>query len=153
MSEPAIIEYRKDAYTISTDKTSLDITAIHRYLSEDAYWSRGIPRGIVERGIGNALCFGLYQGETQIGFARVISDYASFAYLCDVFILEPYRAQGLGKWLMSCVMAHPALQGLRNYLLFTKDAHGLYAHYGFTSIGNPERVMVKRDPDIYLRNG
>ena len=103
MSEPAILEYHKDGYTISTDKTRLDIPVIHSYLSDEAYWSQGIPLEIVERGIKNSLCFGLYQGETQAGFARVISDYASFAYLCDVFILEPFRRQGLGKWLMACV--------------------------------------------------
>jgi GNAT superfamily N-acetyltransferase len=148
---PAILEYHKDGYTISTDKTRLDIPAIHRYLSDEAYWSPGIPAEIVERGIENSLCFGLYLGQTQTGFARVISDYASFAYLCDVFILQPYRSQGLGKWLMACVMAHPALQGLRNFLLFTKDAHGLYARYGFTQVADPGRIMVKRDPDIYLK--
>lgn len=151
MIEPEILEYREGDFTISTDKTRLDIPVIHTYLSEDAYWSRAIPREVVERGIENSLCFGLYQGEVQAGFARVISDYASFAYLCDVFILEPYRAQGLGKWLMSCIVSHPALQGLRNFLLFTKDAHGLYAKYGFTLVANPERIMVKRDPEIYLR--
>ena len=151
MIEQAILEYKKDEYTISTDKSRLDISTIHRYLSEEAYWSPGIPLEIVERGIANSLCFGVYYGEALAGFARVISDYASFAYLCDVFILQPFRGQGLGKWLMACVMSHPALQGLRNYLLFTKDAHGLYAHYGFTSVANPERIMVKRDPDIYLK--
>ncbi len=151
MNEPAILEHHNDGYTISTDKTRLDIPAIHSYLSDEAYWSQGIPLEIVERGIKNSLCFGLYQGETQAGFARVISDYASFAYLCDVFILESFRAEGLGKWLMACVLSHPALQGLRNYLLFTKDAHGLYARYGFTPVANPERIMVKRDADIYLK--
>ncbi len=151
MNEPAILVHHKDGYTISTDKTRLDIPAIHSYLSDEAYWSQGIPLEIVERGIKNSLCFGLYQGETQAGFARVISDYASFAYLCDVFILESFRAEGLGKWLMACVLSHPALQGLRNYLLFTKDAHGLYARYGFTPVANPERIMVKRDADIYLK--
>ena len=151
MIESAIVVYRKDGYTISTDKTRLDIAAIHSYLSDEAYWSQGIPLEIVERGIENSLCFGLYQGDTQAGFARVISDYASFAYLCDVFILQPFRGQGLGKWLMVCVMSHPALQGLRNFLLFTKDAHGLYARSGFTQVADPGRIMVKRDPDIYLK--
>ncbi len=97
MNEPAILEHHKDGYTISTDKTRLDIPAIHSYLSDEAYWSQGIPLEIVERGIKNSLCFGLYQGETQAGFARVISDYASFAYLCDVFILEPFRSRGPGQ--------------------------------------------------------
>jgi N-acetylglutamate synthase-like GNAT family acetyltransferase len=151
LSEPAILEYLRDGYTISTDKSRLDITAIHSYLSGEAYWSKGIPREVVERGIENSLCFGVYQRQRQVGFARVISDYASFAYLCDVFILEPYRAQGLGKWLMSCIMSHPDLQGLRNFLLFTKDAHGLYAQYGFTPVSNPERIMAVRDLDIYQR--
>jgi GNAT superfamily N-acetyltransferase len=151
LSEPAVVQYQKDGFTISTDKSRLDMTTIHAYLSEEAYWSRGIPRQVVEAGIASSLCFGVYQGEQQVGFARVISDYASFAYLCDVFILEPYRAQGLGKWLMSCVMSHPDLQGLRNFLLFTRDAHGLYAQFGFTPVGTPERIMVKRDPDIYRR--
>jgi ribosomal protein S18 acetylase RimI-like enzyme len=151
LSEPAVVQYQKDGFTISTDKSWLDMTTIHTYLSEEAYWSKGIPRQVVEAGISSSLCFGVYQGEQQVGFARVISDYASFAYLCDVFILEPYRAQGLGKWLMSCVMSHPDLQGLRNFLLFTRDAHGLYAQFGFTPVSTPERIMVKRDPDIYQR--
>lgn len=151
MNRPDVVEYQKDGYTISTDNTRLDVTAIHSYLSGEAYWSKGIQRDILETAIQNSLCFGVYQGEVQVGFARVISDFATFAYMCDVFILEPYRGQGLGVWLVACILEHPSLQGLRNILLFTWDAHGLYDRYGFAPPANPERIMVKRDPDIYLR--
>ena len=151
MNEPAILEYHKDGYTISTDKARLDIPVIHGYLSDEAYWSKGIPRRVLEPAIRNSLCFGVYQGERQAGFARVISDYATFAYLCDLFILEPFRGRGLGVWLVACILEHPSLQGLRNILLFTSDAHGLYARYGFTPPRSPERIMVKMDPDGYRR--
>jgi GNAT superfamily N-acetyltransferase len=149
MIEPILFERQRGDYSLSTDRSRLDIPAIHTYLSQEAYWSKGIPLEIVRRAIQNSLCFGIYQGEAQVGFARVISDYTTFAYLCDVFILEPYRGQGLGKWLVACVLEHPNLQGLRQFLLFTFDAHGLYARYGFAPLARPERVMSISKPDIY----
>lgn len=151
MTEPAIYETQQDGYTISTDKARLDVTAIYAYLTNDSYWSHGIPRPIVERGIQGALCFGVYQGDQQVGFARVITDYTTFAYLLDVFILGPYRSRGLGKWLVKTILAHPELQTIRNWMLSTSDAQGLYARFGFTPLEHPEHVMARRDPQAFLR--
>lgn len=151
MSEPALFERLLGEYSLSTDRSRLDLPAIHAYLSQESYWSKGIPYEIVARAIQNSLCFGVYKGQTQVGFARVISDYTTFAYLCDVFILEPYRGQGLGKWLVASILEHPSLQGLRNFMLFTWDAHGLYARFGFAPPAHPERIMTRADPDIYRR--
>lgn len=139
-------EYTKDQFRISTDPSRLDHDAIYAYLSR-AYWSVGRPRVVMEKSLHHSLCFGVYDGEKQIGLARVISDYATYAYLCDVYILEEYRGQGLGKWLMACVMAHPELQGLRRWTLATRDAHGLYRQYGFTALENPHRYMEKFSPN------
>lgn len=149
MPEPPVFERRFGEYHLSTDRSRLDVSAIHAYLSQQSYWSQGIPFEIVARAINNSLCFGVYEGRTQVGFARVISDFATFAYLCDVFIQEPYRGQGLGKWLVACIMEHPALQGLRSYMLMTRDAHSLYSRYGFAPYPHPERFMAKTNPDIY----
>lgn len=137
-----------DQFTISEDKTILDVDFIHRELSE-SYWAKKIPRSIVERGIANSMCFGIYYNEKQIGFARVISDKATFAYLCDVIITESYRGNGAGKQLMSYIMAHPDLQGLRRFTLGTLDAHELYKKYGFTTPRYPERQMEINVPGIY----
>lgn len=147
---PAPAEYRKHGFLISTDRARLDLDVIHGYLTE-CYWAKGIPREVVARSIENSLCFGLYDGLKQIGFARVISDYATYAYLGDVFVLDSYRARGLGKWLMHCIMSHPALQDLRRWTLLTRDAHGLYAQYGFTPPNTPGRYMERHDPDVYDR--
>ena len=138
-------------YEISTDPARLDVTLIHRWLSQEAYWSKGIPREIVERAIANALNFAVYnEHEGQVGFARVITDKATFAYLADVFILEPHRGKGLSKRLMQAIVDHPDLQGLRRWLLATRDAHSLYAQFGFGPVV-AERLMERIDPDIYLR--
>jgi GNAT superfamily N-acetyltransferase len=141
-------EFRKGDLVISTDRARLDLDVIHGYLTQ-CYWAKGIPREVVARSIENSLCFGVYDGQKQVGFARVISDYATFAYVGDVFVLDSYRGRGLGKWLMTSVMAHPQLQGLRRWTLLTRDAHGLYAQYGFTPLSNPDRYMELHDPDVY----
>jgi len=137
-----------DDYDISADKQRLDIAAIHGYLTQ-SYWSPGVPRAIVERAIKGSLCFGVFLQGRQVGFARVVTDRATFAYLADVFILEPHRGKGLSKRLMQFVFAHPDLQGLRRFLLATKDAHGLYKQYGFTELSNPARFMELHRPDVY----
>jgi len=144
-------EWRRHNYLISTDRGKLDRTVIHRFL-EGSYWAKGIPREIVERGIENSLCFGLYDGERQIGFARIISDLSTFAYLADVFVLESERGRGLGVWLIETIKDHPQLQGLRRWMLATADAHGLYRKFGFTALSRPERIMEITDPDIYTRS-
>ncbi|QMW02171.1 GNAT family N-acetyltransferase [Spirosoma foliorum] len=128
-------------YTISTDKTKLDLEVIHRFLSEEAYWSLNIPLEIVQRSIENSLCFGVYQGENQVGFARVVTDMATFGYLADVFILPEHRGQGLSKKLVAFIMDYPSLQGLRRIMLVTRDAHGLYKQFGFQPIDTPENTM------------
>jgi len=145
------IEWQNGSYTISTDKSKLDIPYIHQFISH-SYWAENIPVEVVQRSIEGSLCFGLYDGKKQIGFARVISDMATFAYLADVFVDDQYRGQGLSKWLMEIIMSHPNLQGLRRFMLGTKDAHGLYAKFGFTSLSQPERWMQKHFPDIYTKN-
>ena len=139
-------------YDISADPTRLDVALIHRWLSEQSYWAKGVPREIVERSIEGSLCFGIYhQTQGQVGFARVVSDKATFAYLADVFVLDAHRGQGLSKRLMQAVMDHPDLQGLRRWLLATGDAHGLYAQFGFVPLAKPERIMERVDPEIYTR--
>ncbi len=128
-------------YTISNDKSKLDINIIHQYLSQEAYWSLNIPLEIVQRSIENSVCFGVYQGDSQVGFARVVTDLATFGYLADVFILPEHRGQGLSKQLMAFIMAYPSLQGLRRIMLVTRDAHGLYEQFGFTPIDSPENTL------------
>jgi GNAT superfamily N-acetyltransferase len=135
-------------YDISDDKQRLDCGVIHAYLSR-SYWSPGIAREVVERAIAGSLCFGVYHHSMQIGFARVISDKATFAYLADVFILEDHRGQGLSKRLMAYIADHRDLQGLRRFLLATKDAHGLYRQFGFTELANPSRMMERLRPGVY----
>jgi GNAT superfamily N-acetyltransferase len=136
-------------YTISTDKHILQISVIHTYLSTESYWAKHIPLEIVERSIENSLCFGLYFKSEQIGFARVISDFAVFGYLADVFILETHRGKGLSKRLMEAIMNYPKLQGLRLFALKTKDAQGLYKQFGFIVGKNPENFMEIKHEDFY----
>ena len=150
--EPArATEWRKGDFHITTALDQLDLGVIHGYLARESYWASGIPRATVEKSIRNSLCFGLFHGKTQIGFARVISDCATFAYLADVFVLSEYRGQGLAKWLMECIMAHPELRSLRRWLLVTRDAHGLYGKSGFTPLAHPERLMEIHSPAIYAQ--
>ena len=143
-TEPLLADYE-----ISTDADRLDVEIIHTFLAQDSYWSRGIPRPIVERAIVNSLCFGVYHRTGQVGFARIVTDRSTFALLADVFILEQHRGKGLSKWLMRCVVAHQDLQGLRRLLLLTSDAHGLYSQFGFEPLGSPSRFMEVLRPDVY----
>jgi GNAT superfamily N-acetyltransferase len=144
------VEWNRGQFMISTDRKRLDRETIHGFLRE-SYWAREIPREVVDKSIENALCFGLYDGLKQVGFARVISDYATFAYLADVFVLASHRGRGLSKWLMEVIMAHPQLQGLRRWSLATRDAHGLYERFGFRRPAKPDRLMEIVDVDIYQR--
>jgi len=136
------------ACVVDTDPERLDLAVVHTFLTA-SYWARGIPFAVVRQSVRNSLCFGLYDGERQVGFARVVSDRATFAYLADVFVLESHRGRGLGKLLMAAVIAHPELQGLRRWMLATRDAHALYAQYGFTPLRAPESFMQLHDPDVY----
>lgn len=147
---PMHLEWQQDGFTVSTDPARLDVAAIHRYLA-GSYWAAGIPHAVVERSLQHSLCFGVYRGQEQIGLARLITDRATFAYLCDVYILEAWRGRGLAKWLMTCVHAHPDLQGLRRFNLVTRDAHPLYRQFGFVTPDRPEGYMEKLDRDVYKR--
>jgi GNAT superfamily N-acetyltransferase len=140
-------------YEISTDPHRLDVEVIHKFLAEESYWSPGIPRSVVERGIENSLCFGVYHRAAQIGFARIVTDKSTFALLADVFILKAHRGKGLSKGLMRCVVEHEDLQGLRRFLLLTSDAHGLYRQFGFKELGNPSRFMEVLRQDMYRAAG
>ena len=135
-----ILETHRENLTISTDPARLDLDAITDMLSR-AYWAKGRTREVIARYVQHSLVFGVYDGPRQVGLARIVSDYTTFAWLCDVFILEDYRGRGIGKWLMETVLAHPDLQGLRRILLATRDAHGLYEQYGFKFLESPEKWM------------
>jgi len=137
-----IYETRRGNLIVSTDPARLNLDAVCDFLTR-AYWARTRPRAATERAFANSLVFGIYEGERQIGMARVVSDYTTFAYLCDVFIHEDYRGRGLGKWLMETIHGHPDLQGLRRWALLTSDAHGLYQQFGWSLLANPERWMEK----------
>ena len=144
-------EARREEYFITTDPSLLQVDIIHHYLSKESYWAKHIPRDVVERSISNSLCFGLYEKDKQIGFARLVTDRATFAYLADVFILEEYRGKGLAKWLMETIQAHPELKGLRRWMLGTRDAHGLYEQLGWIK-PPPDyayRFMMRHNPDVY----
>lgn len=144
--------FSKEGFEISTDPQRLDVDLIHQYLSKESYWAKNIPIEVVQRSIQHSLCFGIFHRERQIGFARVITDKATFAYLADVFIIDAHRGKGLSKWLLTFIHHHPDLQGLRRWLLATKDAHGLYRQFGWEPI--PEamvgRLMQLHNPDVYL---
>ena len=142
---------RVNTYDISTDPSRLQLAAIHAYLTR-SYWSPGVPEDVVARAIDHSLCFGIYLGDAQVGFARVVTDKASFAYLADVYVLEEHRRQGLSKRLVETIQAHPDLQGLRRFMLATKDAHGLYAQFGFKPVAAPERLMEIRTPPAWLKD-
>ena len=142
--------WRNGDFEISTDAARIDVATVHGFLAE-SYWAHGIPRHTVEQAIRNSLCFGIYRGKQQAGFARVITDRATFAYLADVFVLPGFRGRGLSKWMMECILAHPDLQGLRRWSLVTLDAHALYQKYGFRELATPDRWMEKHDPNVYAR--
>ena len=145
-----IIEARQDEYLMSTDPKKLDPEAVHAFLTA-AHWSPGIPLSLVKKALTNSLCFGLYHRGKQVGLSRVVTDYSTYAYLCDVYVLEAHRGKGLGHWMVECVMTHPELQNLRRFTLATRDAHGIYAAFGFTALTAPERMMERHDPGVYQR--
>ena len=136
--------WQRDGYLISTDASMLDLEVVHGYLSR-SYWAAGVPEDVVRRSIENSLCFGVYWGEEQAGFARVVTDRATFAYIADVFVLEEHRGQGIGKWLVEVILSHPELQGLRRWMLATRDAHDLYRRYAFTELARPGIFMERKD--------
>jgi len=144
------MEWKQGEFTITDSQDDLNIETIHSFLRE-TYWAKGIPISIVEKALKNSLCFGLFHNSRQIGFARAITDRAAIAYMADVFVLPAFRGRGLGKWLVSCVLAHPELQGLRRWILVTLDAHGVYEQNGFAALRKPESFMEIHDPDIYQR--
>ena len=160
---PAIAEHRRDEFVISTSRERLNLDMVYSFLT-DCYWARGIPREVVARSIEHSLCFGIYDesprlaknathgAPVQVGFAHVVSDFATVAYLGDVFVLESHRGRGLSKWLMECIVQHPALQNLRRWILLTRDAHGLYSKFGFTPVKAPERYMELHRPDVYEKS-
>jgi GNAT superfamily N-acetyltransferase len=140
----------KPQYIISTDRSRFDVEMIYGFLTH-SYWAEGVPRDVLQRSIDNAMCFGVFDGDRQIGFARVITDCATYAYVGDVFILESHRGRGLSKLLMKAIMEHADLQGLRRWSLVTTDAHGLYQQFGFTPLANPQRYMELANPDVYKK--
>lgn len=145
-----IIEAKQDEYLMSTDPAKLDPVAVHAFLT-NVYWCQGISLELIEKALANSLCFGIYHQGQQVGLSRVVTDYATYAYLCDVYVLEAHRGKGLGHWMVECVMTHPELQNLRRFTLATRDAHGIYAAFGFTPPKAPERQMERHDPDVYHR--
>jgi GNAT superfamily N-acetyltransferase len=144
--------YNLNDYRISTDRSELDLGVIHHYLSEESYWAMGIPFVTLKKAIDHSLNFGVYHQNKQIGFARLVTDYATFAYLCDVFILEEHRGKGISKWLMKIINEHPELQGFRRWVLLTRDAHGLYAQHNWSAIKTPDRYMERHFPDVYKKS-
>jgi len=142
------MDFVKDRFYISTEKEKMDIEVIHSFLTR-SYWAEGISKEIIRRSIEGALCFGVFENDKQVGFARMITDKATFAYLADVFIIDEYRGLGLSKWLMELIMSHPDLQGLRRMMLATRDAHELYKKFGFTPLNNVDRWMHIHHPDVY----
>ena len=143
-----VVEHQRGGYTISTDKARLDLYVIHDFLTRSSYWAQDRPLAVVRKSIKHSLCFGVYAGDQQIGFARVVTDYATFAWLCDVFIVASHRGQALGRWLMECIVSHPELRELRLFILATRDAHELYRHYGFENLEVPGKWMVRRRAQV-----
>ncbi|MGE5500275.1 MAG: GNAT family N-acetyltransferase [Syntrophothermus sp.] len=143
-------DFRSRGFSISTDNTKFDFSVIHEFLS-NSYWARGIPEELIRKSVENSLTFGLFFQDKQIGLARVITDFTTFAYVADVFVLEAYRRLGLSKWLMQTILSYPDLQKLRRWLLATRDAHGLYSQFGFKPVKNPERFMEIHDPDFFKK--
>lgn len=143
-------EYERGVYSISTDTEAMDLDAVHAFLAR-SYWARDVPQEIVARAMRGSLCFGLFHEGAQIGFARAVTDRATFAYMADVYVLEAHRGRGLGKWLIEVMLAHPDLQGLRRFMLGTRDAHGLYAQLGFAPLARPEIFMEINHPNLYVK--
>jgi GNAT superfamily N-acetyltransferase len=149
MSSSVVV--RHGEFELSTDPARLDHALVHRFLSEQSYWASGVPREVVDRAIEHSLCFGVYRDGAQVAFARAVTDRATFAYLADVFVLPEWRDGGLGQWMIGVMLGHRDLQGLRRFLLATKDAHELYARFGFAPLANPSRFLERFDPDVYAR--
>jgi GNAT superfamily N-acetyltransferase len=143
--------WSKGDYEISTDPARINVVLVHEFLT-NSYWAKGISSETAKKSIENSICFGVYFGRQQVGFARIISDLATFAYLADVFIVPDYRGRGLSRWLLQCIVGHSDLHGLRRWMLATKDAHGLYEKLGFTTLKNPESWMEIHRPDIYTKD-
>ena len=142
-------EWTREEYAVSTDPARLDVDAIHRYLARDSYWAQNIPRAVLDRALVNSRCYGVYRGREMAAFGRVVTVYATFGYLCDVFVLPAHRGRGLSKWLVECILGDPDLQGFRNWTLYTKDAQGLYERFGFRNLDDPSTVMRIPKPDPY----
>lgn len=144
------IEVTNNGYVITTDKQKMDVEAIHRYLT-NSYWATGIPKSVVEKSLANSLCFAILYNGAQVGFARLVTDMATFGYLADVYVLEGHRGKGLSKWMMETIQSHPELQGFRRWLLATRDAHGLYKQFGWTEFSQEacSRMMQRHFPDVY----
>jgi GNAT superfamily N-acetyltransferase len=142
------VEWQVGDFTVSTDRTRIDFNGVHAFLAS-SYWAEGIPRGVLERAIEHSITFGIYHGVRQVGFARVVTDRATYAYLADVFVVAEYRGRGLSKWMLECVLAHPDLQRLRRFALFTRDAQTLYERYGFAPPQGLSTYLERRDPDVY----
>ncbi len=140
-------EWSRGDYLVSTDRSRLDFDLMHEFLSKQTYWAINRPLELIRKSVDNSLPFGVYKADKQVGFARVVTDYATFGWLADVFILPAEQGQGLGTWLTECVLAHPDLQGFRRWLLATKDAHEVYRRHGFIELNRPERFMERRDPN------
>ena len=140
--------WHRDDYLISTDRSRLDLDLIHNYLSNESYWATGRSREVIARSIENSLSFGIFKDDEQVGFGRVVTDYATFAWIADVFVLPEHRGRGLSKWLMEIMLAHPQLQGFRRWVLSTRDAHGVYEKFGFIRLHRPERWMERPDPNM-----
>ncbi|TQV78404.1 GNAT family N-acetyltransferase [Denitrobaculum tricleocarpae] len=143
------MDWQKENYRLTTDTARFDMEVLFRFISEESYWARGMARETFERAVRHSVCFGLFDGDRQIGFGRVVSDFASVAYLKDVFILEDCRGRGLSKWMMECILSHPDLQVIRRWLLVTADAQELYKKFGFTPLKVPEKFMELHNPQVY----
>lgn len=144
---------QKNDFEISTDKSKLDVAFIHAYLSGESYWAKNIPIALVQKSIDHSVCFGLYYQQQQIGFARMVTDFATFGYLADVFIIESFRGNGLSNWMMETITNYPDFAELRRWMLATRDAHGLYQQYGFTALDTPSRIMQRLKAAPYPENG
>ena len=143
------VEQRRDNYLLSTDPSKLDRDVVFNFLTHDSYWARGRSRDVFDRSIVNSLNFGIYFGNMQIGFARVVTDRATFGWICDVFVIPAQRGKGLASWMIESIQQHPDLQGLRSIFLATRDAHSLYAKFGFKPLEDPSRFMMIRNPTPY----
>ena len=148
MTEGGNLEWRRGDYTISTNNEQLDLAIIHNFISNQSYWGRGRRADTVQRALDHSLNFGVFENKQQIGFARVVTDFATFAWVADVFIIEEHRGKGLAKWLMESILSHPELQGFRRWVLATRDAHELYRRFGFKELKRPERWMERPDPQM-----